>query len=79
MDKYAYWRNLNSQAIQDVAERIDKGYKLFFRNLKAKVRTAPPSFKKRKKYKSFMLKQTGYKLLDENKLQGKWTKVRKVS
>ena len=68
MDKYAQWRNLNSQAIQDVAERIDKGYKLFFRNLKAKVRTAPPSFKKRKKYKSFTLKQTGYKLLDENKL-----------
>ena len=25
--KYSYWNNLGSQAIQDIAERIDRGYK----------------------------------------------------
>jgi putative transposase len=39
---------------------------LFFRNLKRNIRCAPPSFKKRIKYKSFTLKQTGYKLLEDN-------------
>ncbi|MFR5944332.1 MAG: hypothetical protein ACLUFR_04225, partial [Megamonas funiformis] len=40
--------------------------KLFFRNLKHKIRTAPPSFKKIRKYKSFTLKQAGWKLLKGN-------------
>jgi putative transposase len=34
--------------------------------MKRKIKTAPPSFKKRMKYKSFTLKQTGYKLLGDN-------------
>ena len=38
----------------------------FFRNLKHKIRTAPPSFKKIRKYKSFTLKQAGWKLLKGN-------------
>jgi len=69
LTKYSHWKHLNSQAIQDIAERIDRGYKLFFRNLKAGVRAAPPSFRKRRKYRSFSLKQTGYKLLDGNKIR----------
>ena len=28
LPKYSHWYNLNSQAIQDIAERIDRGYKL---------------------------------------------------
>ena len=39
---------------------------MFFRNLKHKIRTAPPSFKKIRKYKSFTLKQAGWKLLKDN-------------
>ncbi|WP_287529920.1 hypothetical protein [Megamonas sp.] len=39
---------------------------MFFRNLKHKIRTAPPSFKKIRKYKSFTLKQSGWKLLKDN-------------
>ena len=66
--KYAFWKEVGSQAIQDIAERIDKGYKLFFRNLKHKVRTAPPSFKKVRKYKSFALKQAGYKYTGGNQI-----------
>ena len=69
LPKYRHWKNLNSQAIQDIAERIDRAYKLFFRNLKADIRTAPPSFRKRRKYRSFSLKQTGYKLLQGNSIR----------
>lgn len=30
--KYSEWNSLGSKAIQDITQRIDKGYKLFFRN-----------------------------------------------
>ena len=68
-DKYLHWNNLGSQAVQDITDRIDRAYKLFFRNLKHNIRTAPPSFKKSLKYKSFTLKQAGYKLSGDNKIQ----------
>lgn len=67
--KYAFWNLVGSQAIQDICQRIDKAYKLFFRNLKHGIKTAPPSFKKVKKYRSFTLKQAGWKLLDTNKVK----------
>lgn len=60
--KFAYLKEIGSQAVQDITQRIDRAYKLFFRNLKHKIRTAPPSFKKVRKYKSFTLKQAGWKL-----------------
>ena len=62
ISRFAYIKEIGSQAVQDVTQRIDRAYKLFFRNLKSKIRTAPPSFKKIKKYKSFTLKQAGWKL-----------------
>ena len=59
-EKYKEWNELGSQAIQDIAERIEKGYQKFF-----KKQGGLPGFKKRKKYKSFTLKGTvGYKLND---------------
>jgi putative transposase len=63
-----FWNNLGSQAIQDVAQRIDRAYKLFFRSLTRGVRTAPLSFKKVRRYRSFTLKQAGYKLLPDNRI-----------
>ena len=83
LPKYAYWGKVGSQAIQDITQRIDKAYKLFFGNLKRKVRTAPPGFKKVKRYTSFTLKQAGWKLLDGNKIyiQGmvyKFSKSREI-
>ncbi len=73
LPKYRHWNQVGSQAIQDIIQRIDKAYKLFFGNRKRKVRTSPPGFKKVKKYSSFTLKQAGWKLLDSNKvsIQGK--------
>ena len=66
ISKFTYMNDLGSQAVQEVAQRIDRAYKLFFRNLKHKIRTAPPSFKKVSKYKSFTLKQSGYKYTGED-------------
>ena len=62
--KYAHWKDLNSQAIQDVVERIERSYKAFFDHVKQKRfgRKRPPHFRKRRDYRSFTLKQTGYRL-----------------
>lgn len=66
--RFEYWNKVGSQAIQDIVQRIEKAYQLFFRNLKAGVKTSPPGFKKVKKYKSITLKQAGWKLLQGNKV-----------
>jgi putative transposase len=66
--RFAYWNLLGSQAIQDIAQRIDRAYKLFFENSKRGIRSAPPSFKKVRRYKSFTLKQAGFWLLDSNRI-----------
>jgi putative transposase len=66
--RFAYWNLLGSQAIQDIAQRIDKGYKLFFRNHKRGIKSAPPTFKKIRKYWSFTLKQAGYWMLEGNQI-----------
>ena len=62
-----YWQQVGSQAVQDICQRIDKAYKLFFKQFKRGTR--PPSFKKIGRYKSFTLKQAGYKLLSGNKIR----------
>jgi putative transposase len=69
LPKYSHWCLVDAQATQDIVQRIDKAYKLFFGNLKRKIRTSPPGFKKVKKYTSFTLKQTGWKLLGGNKVR----------
>ena len=59
--RYSHWNLVGSQAIQDISERISRAYALFLRNLQHNIKTAPPGFKKIRNYKSFTLKQTGYK------------------
>ncbi|MEG0971147.1 MAG: transposase, partial [Acidaminococcaceae bacterium] len=62
------WKNLGSQAIQDVEERIDRSYAAFFEHVKkkSKGRKSPPHFRKRTKYNSFTLKQAGYRFYNGN-------------
>ena len=67
--KNSYWQLVDAQAVQNISDRIDKSYKLFFKYHKNGVR--PPSFCKSKKYKSFTLKQTGYKLIGSKIRLGK--------
>ena len=62
--KNPFWQSVGSQAVQDICQRIDKAYQLFFKRNKKGVK--PPGFKKVKKYKSFTLKQAGYKFLGGN-------------
>ncbi len=62
-----FWQLVCSQAVQDICQRIEKAYQRFFKNHKKGVR--PPSFKKVKKYKSFTLKQAGYKFLGDNRVK----------
>jgi len=61
------WQQLGSQSVQDICQRIEKSYQLFFKHNKKGVR--PPNFKKVKKYKSFTLKQAGYKFLGGNRVK----------
>ena len=63
---YPHWNLLPSQSLQDVIQRIDKGYLKFFADLKAGRKTGRPRFKARKRYKSYTLKQAGWKLLQSN-------------
>ena len=68
LEKYQWIKSIPSDAMQQLTERLDKGYKLFFNNKKKKIKTHPPKFKSCKKYKSFTLKKAGFKLLEDNVL-----------
>jgi len=63
----AFWQTVCSQAVQDICQRIEKAYQLFFKHHKKGVR--PPGFKKVRRYKSFTLKQAGYKFLGGNRIK----------
>ncbi len=67
--RYAWLNDIPSQALQDIVQRIEKGYQLFFRNLEHGGRTAPPTFRKVKKYKSYTLKQAGWSWTSERKIR----------
>lgn len=56
--RYAFWKQLGSQAVQNVLERLDTGYQRFFKKLAKR----PPKYKKLRQCKSFTLKQAGWKL-----------------
>ena len=66
LPKFSYLLEYGSQAVQDVVERINRAFELFFDNLKRKVRCSPPKFKKVRRYKSFTLKQTAGRKIDED-------------
>lgn len=66
-NKNEYWQLVGSQAVQDITDRIERAYQLFFKHHKRGVR--PPNFRKRIKYKSITLKQAGYKFLEGNCLK----------
>ena len=69
LSKFAHWNQLPSQAIQDVASRIDKGYKAMFAARARGKKWGRPRFKPRRKYKSFTLLQAGWGLLPGNRIR----------
>ena len=68
-ERFQSWNEVPSQAIQDITDRIDRAYRLFYSNLKAGRKTSIPHFQKSAKYSSFTTKQAGYKILDGNKIR----------
>jgi putative transposase len=68
-NRYAFWKKLNAQSIQDVVERLDRAYRHFFTCIRNGVKARPPGYKKVKEYKSFTLKQTGWKYLGGNHIR----------
>ena len=69
LPKFAHWNELPSQAIQDVAARIDKGYQAMFEARTKGKKWGRPRFKPRRQYKSFTLLQAGWKLLPGNEIR----------
>lgn len=59
------FKQINSQTLQDVIQRLDKTYQGFFRRVKNKEKAGFPRFKGQNRYDSFTLKQTGWKLRDK--------------
>ena len=66
---YTEWNEVPSQAIQDITDRIDRSYRLFYSNLKSGKKTNQPHFQKTAKYHSFTTKQAGYKFHDFNRVK----------
>lgn len=64
MTRFAHWKQLDAQAIQHIVWRIDQGYQKFFR----KENRRPPTFRKRSRYHSITLAQTGWKYKGGNRL-----------
>ena len=57
--KMSHWQVVGSQSVQAITDRLYLGWEAFFRG---DIRR-PPTFRKRRKYRSFTLKQAGYKVL----------------
>jgi len=66
------YREVGSQALQEVLERLDRAYKAFFRRLRDGGKAGFPRFRGRDRYDSFTLKQTGWGL------DGRYLSIRNV-
>ena len=66
LSRFAHWNLLPSQSLQDIIQRLDKAYTQMFADRKSGKRSGLPRFKKRFRYKSYTLKQAGWKLLQNN-------------
>jgi putative transposase len=66
------YKEVGSEVLQDVLQRLDRAYKAFFRRLKTGDKPGFPRFKGRDRYDSFTLKRTGWQL------EGRYLFIRKV-
>ena len=63
--RFPHWKAVGSQSVQDITDRLYRAWEAFFRgDIKR-----PPTFKPRRKYRSFTLKQAGHKLLGPGRIQ----------
>jgi len=66
------YKEVGSQVLQNVLERLDRAYQGFFRRLNGSDKPGFPRFKSRNRYDSFTLSQAGWKL------DGKYLAIRNV-
>ena len=69
LPQYAFWNEIPSHAIQDITDRIHRGYKLFWENLKNKRKTAPPKFRSWRKYRSMSYNMVGKSVINGNTIK----------
>jgi putative transposase len=75
-ERFGFWRIVGSQAVQELVERLDRGYQAFFKYKRGEttLKRGRPGFKKVKKYSSFTLKQAGWDYLGQNRVRiGRYT------
>jgi len=63
--RFPHWKAVGSQSVQAIVERLYLAWAAFF---KGDIKR-PPTFCKRRKYRSFTLKQAGYKLLGHGRIK----------
>ena len=61
----AHWKAVGSQSVQAITDRLYLGWEAFF----AGDIKRPPTFRKRRKYRSFTLKQAGYKIVGHGRIK----------
>jgi putative transposase len=63
--RFPHWKSVGSQSVQAIVDRLYLAWAAFF---KGDIKR-PPTFRKRIKYRSFTLKQAGYKLLGHGRIK----------
>lgn len=56
------YKEIGSQVLQDVLQRLDRAFRAFFRRARAGEKPGYPRFKSRRRYDSMTFKQAGWKL-----------------
>lgn len=56
------YKEIGSQVLQDVIQRVDRAFQAFFRRVKQGQKPGYPRFKSRSRYDSMTFKQSGWKL-----------------
>jgi len=65
---YPEFKQVPSQTLQDVIDRLDKAYDNFFRRVRNGEKPGFPRFRGRDRYDSFTLKQAGWEIVDKKYL-----------
>lgn len=71
-EAFPEYKEIGSQVLQEVIERLNKAYQAFFRRIKNGEKAGFPRFKGKDRYDSFILKNTGWKL------EGKYLTIRNL-
>lgn len=64
---FPFLKDIGSQAVQNITDRMDRAYKDWFKNLRNGKKKGRPRKKKIFQYKSFTLKQAGWEINEEEK------------